>query len=41
MRTGPTSCLLGPGDHAARGLTSETDPEYVITAYFDRKRPCG
>lgn len=24
-----------------RVVTSETDPEYVITAYFDRKRPCG
>jgi hypothetical protein len=30
-------CL--PGRHSV--VTAETDPEYVITAYFDRKRPCA
>jgi hypothetical protein len=33
-------CL--PGRHIMlRVVTAETDPEYVITAYFDRNRPCG
>jgi hypothetical protein len=33
-------CL--PGRHIMlRVVTAETDPEYVITAYFDRKRPCA
>ena len=32
-------CL--PGRHIMlRVVTAENDPEYVITAYFDRKRPC-
>jgi len=24
-----------------RVVTAEADPDYVITAYFDRKRPCA
>lgn len=33
-------CL--PGRHVMlRVVTSASDPEYVITAYFDRTRPCG
>ena len=33
-------CL--PGRHIMlRVVTAETDPDYVITAYFDRKRPCA
>jgi len=33
-------CL--PGRHVMlRVVTPLTDPEYVITAYFDRARPCG
>ena len=33
-------CL--PGRHVMlRVVTSLNDPEYVITAYFDRTRPCG
>ena len=33
-------CL--PGRHVMlRVVTPLTDPEYVITAYFDRTRPCG
>ena len=33
-------CL--PGRHMMlRVVTAETDAEYVITAYFDRKRPCA
>ena len=32
-------CL--PGRHVMlRVVTAENDPEYVITAYFDRTRPC-
>lgn len=33
-------CL--PGRHIMlRVVTLANDPEYVITAYFDRKRPCA
>jgi hypothetical protein len=33
-------CL--PGRHVMlRVVTSLNDPEYVITAYFDRTRPCA
>ena len=33
-------CL--PGRHIMlRVVTAEADPDYVITAYFDRKRPCA
>jgi hypothetical protein len=33
-------CL--PGRHIMlRVVTAENDLEYVITAYFDRKRPCA
>jgi hypothetical protein len=33
-------CL--PGRHIMlRIVTAASDPEYVITAYFDRKRPCA
>lgn len=33
-------CL--PGRHVMlRVVTLLDDPEYVITAYFDRTRPCG
>lgn len=33
-------CL--PGRHVMlRVVTPLTDPEYVVTAYFDRTRPCG
>jgi hypothetical protein len=33
-------CL--PGRHVMlRVVTPANDPEYVITAYFDRTRPCG
>jgi hypothetical protein len=33
-------CL--PGRHIMlRVVTAEADPHYVITAYFDRTRPCG
>jgi hypothetical protein len=33
-------CL--PGRHIMlRVVTAETEPDYVITAYFDRKRPCA
>ena len=33
-------CL--PGRHVMlRVVTALTDPDYVITAYFDRTRPCG
>ena len=32
-------CL--PGRHVMlRVVTARNDPEYVITAYFDRKQPC-
>jgi len=31
-----------PGRHVMlRVVTARYDPEYVITAYFDRTRPCG
>jgi hypothetical protein len=31
-----------PGRHVMlRVVTPRHDPEYVITAYFDRTRPCG
>jgi hypothetical protein len=33
-------CL--PGRHIMlRVVTAVSDPEYVITAYFDRNRPCA
>jgi hypothetical protein len=33
-------CL--PGRHVMlRVVTARHDPEYVITVYFDRTRPCG
>ena len=33
-------CL--PGRHVMlRVVTARTDPEYVITAYFDRTKPCA
>lgn len=33
-------CL--PGRHIMlHVVTAENDPEYVITAFFDRKRPCA
>lgn len=33
-------CL--PGRHVMlRVVTARNDPEYVITAYFDRTKPCG
>jgi hypothetical protein len=32
-------CL--PGRHVMlRVVTPQDDPEYVVTAYFDRKKPC-
>jgi Domain of unknown function (DUF4258) len=31
-----------PGRHVMlRVVTTREDPEYVITAYFDRTKPCG
>ena len=31
-----------PGRHVMlRVVTARNDPEYVITAYFDRTKPCG
>ena len=31
-----------PGRHVMlRVVTARHDPEYVITAYFDRTKPCG
>ena len=31
-----------PGRHVMlRVVTARSDPEYVITAYFDRTKPCG
>ena len=31
-----------PGGHVMlRVVTALQDPEYVITAYFDRTKPCG
>ena len=31
-----------PGRHVMlRVVTARDDPEYVVTAYFDRTKPCG
>jgi hypothetical protein len=31
-----------PGRHVMlRVVTAREDPEYVVTAYFDRTKPCG
>jgi hypothetical protein len=39
-RTSFLKCF--PGRHVMlRVVTPEFDPEYVITAYFDRTRPCA
>jgi hypothetical protein len=43
IKSGRRSFLKSlPGRHVMlRVVTALNDPEYVITAYFDRTKPCG